>query len=92
MKKLLFGSYLLGLTALFAFTSLPKSSIEHHNYAKADFKLGVQMWTFRMFTFTDALNKVDSSGIKDIEQYMGQKLGGDMQGNFGLDMSAQDRA
>lgn len=91
MKKLLYGSFLLGLTALIAFTSFTKS-VEHHNYAKADFRLGVQMWTFRMFTFTDALNKVDSAGIKDIEQYMGQKLGGDMQGNFGLDMSAQDRA
>src|SRR5690349_14939428 len=33
----------------------------------ANFKLGVQMWTFNKFSFTDALNKVDSAGIKNIE-------------------------
>lgn len=57
----------------------------------AGFKLGVQMWTFRMFSFTDALNKVDSSGIKNIEAFWGQKLGDGMKGNFGGDMSAQDK-
>ncbi len=57
----------------------------------AGFKLGVQMWTFRMFTFTDALNKVDSSGIKNIEAFFGQKLGGGMQGEFGTKMSKATR-
>ena len=55
----------------------------------AGFKLGVQMWTFRMFSFSDALDKVDSSGIKNIEAFIGQKLGGDMQGSYGPDMSKQ---
>lgn len=57
----------------------------------ANFKLGVQMWTFRMFTVTDALNKVDSAGIKHIEAFWGQKLGGDMKGEFGINMSADDK-
>ena len=57
----------------------------------ANFKLGVQMYTFRMFSFADALNKVDSAGIKYIEAYWGQKLGGGMQGSFGPDMSADAR-
>src|SRR5450432_321995 len=57
----------------------------------AGFKLGVQMWTFRMFSFSDALDKVDSSGIKNIEAFIGQKLGGDMQGSYGLDMSKETR-
>jgi len=52
------------------------------------FKLGVQMWTFKEFTFTQALDKVDSAGIKNIEAFWGQKLGGDMTGNFGIDMNA----
>ena len=55
------------------------------------FKLGVQMWTFRMFTFTEALDKVDSAGIKNIEAFWGQKLGGDMPGEFGAGMSADTR-
>jgi sugar phosphate isomerase/epimerase len=57
----------------------------------AGFKLGIQMWTFRMFSFSDGLNKVDSSGIKNIEAFFGQKLGGGMQGAFGAEMSAATR-
>lgn len=56
------------------------------------FKLGIQMWTFRMFSVTDALNKVDSSGIKNIEAFVGQPLGGDMEGKFGPEMQADTRA
>ena len=57
----------------------------------AGFKLGIQMWTFRMFPFADALNKVDSTGIKNIEAFFGEKLGDGMQGNFGTEMSAESR-
>lgn len=55
------------------------------------FKLGVQMWTFRMFSVTDALQKVDSAGIKYIEAFVGQPLGGDLPGKFGPEMSADTR-
>ncbi len=57
----------------------------------ASFKLGVQMWTFRMFSFADALNKVDSAGIKNIEAFWGQKLGNGMTGEFGIAMSTDTR-
>ncbi len=57
----------------------------------AGFKLGVQMWTFRMFSFADALDKVDSAGIKNIEAFISQKLGGGMEGTFGFDMSKSTR-
>ena len=56
------------------------------------FKLGVQMWTFRMFTFAEALDKVDSAGIKNIEAFWGQKLGDGMTGEFGAGMNADTRA
>src|SRR3954447_2979808 len=57
----------------------------------SNFKLGVQMYTFRMFSFADALNKVDSAGIKNIEAYWGQKLGDGMTGEFGPAMNADTR-
>src|SRR5436305_13591979 len=57
----------------------------------AYWKIGVQMWTFRMFPFADALNKVDSAGVKYIEAFFDQKLGGGMAGNFGIKMSADTR-
>jgi sugar phosphate isomerase/epimerase len=57
-----------------------------------NWKIGVQMWTFRMFTFTEALDKVDSTGIKYIEAFWGQPLGGGMKDSFGIRMSADSRA
>jgi sugar phosphate isomerase/epimerase len=45
-----------------------------------------------MFPFVDALNKVDSAGVKNIEAFFGQKLGGGMPGSFGSDMSQDTRA
>ncbi len=50
-------------------TSQPKDSVVNTG-STAGFKLGVQMWTFRMFPLADALNKVDSAGIKHIEAFL----------------------
>ena len=58
----------------------------------AGFRIGIQMWTFRMFSFADALNKADSAGVKNIEAYFGQELRGGMKGDFGTEMSAGTRA
>ena len=55
-------------------------------------KIGVQMWTFRMFTFTEALDKVDSAGVKYIEAFWGQPLGGGMKDSFGIKMSDDSKA
>ncbi|HVM89584.1 MAG TPA: sugar phosphate isomerase/epimerase [Puia sp.] len=54
-------------------------------------KLGVQMWTFNHFPFVSALDKVDSTGIKYIEAFPGQELGGGMKGSFGIDMPDSTR-
>ncbi len=58
----------------------------------ADWKLGVQMWTFRMFPFADALDKVDSAGIHYIEAFWGQPLGAGMKDSFGIRMSDESKA
>jgi sugar phosphate isomerase/epimerase len=65
---------------------------EKITYGVKDWKIGVQMWTFRMFSFADALDKLDSAGVKYAEAFFGQKLGADMQGNFGFDMSLETRS
>jgi len=53
----------------------------------SDWKIGVQMWTFRVFTFAEALDKVDSAGVKYIEAFWGQPLGAGMKDSFGIHMS-----
>jgi sugar phosphate isomerase/epimerase len=72
-------------------STVKTDSISANNGSTSGFKLGVQMWTFRMFSFADALDKVDSSGIKNIEAFMGQELGGGMQGKYGFDMTKETR-
>jgi sugar phosphate isomerase/epimerase len=73
-------------------SSVKTDSVKVDAGSTAGFKLGVQMWTFRMFSFSDALNKVDSAGIKNIEAFIGQDLGGGMKGKYGLDMSKETQA
>lgn len=58
----------------------------------SNWKIGVQMWTFNHFTFTQALDKVDSAGVKSIEAFWGMKLGGNMKGEFGASMDTATRA
>lgn len=53
----------------------------------ANWKIGIQTWTFNHFTLAQALDKVDSAGVKDVECYWGQPLGADMKGEFGIKMS-----
>ncbi|MEO8763334.1 MAG: sugar phosphate isomerase/epimerase [Ginsengibacter sp.] len=62
------------------------------NDVTANWKIGVQMWTFRKFTFAEALDKVDSAGVKHIEAFWGQMLGGGLKDSFGINMSAESRA
>ncbi len=60
--------------------------------AAPNWKIGVQMWTFRMFPFSEALNKVDSTGAKSIEAFWGQPLGAGLKDSFGLRMSDASKA
>jgi sugar phosphate isomerase/epimerase len=54
-------------------------------------KLGVQLWTFRMFTIAEALDKADSCGIKYIEAFWGQALGAGTKDTFGVSMTQAGR-
>lgn len=56
-----------------------------------NWKLGVQLWTFRMFTMEQALQKVDSCGIKYVEAFWGQALGANTKDTFGVKMSQAGR-
>lgn len=56
-----------------------------------DWKLGVQLWTFHEFPFVTAIEKTDSAGIKFIEAFPGQPLGGNYKDTFGITMSADSR-
>ncbi len=58
----------------------------------ADWKIGVQLWTFHFVPFVVAIEKADSAGIKYVEAFPGQELGGGMKGKFGTDMTAEEKS
>ncbi len=56
-----------------------------------NWKIGVQLWTFRLFTQEEALAKADSAGIKFIEAFPGQVLDKTGKDTFGISMTAAGR-
>lgn len=58
---------------------------------KAGWKLGAQAYSFRLFSFADALRKIDSCGLKYVEAFPGQLIGGDLPGKMDFKMDATTR-
>ena len=90
---------LLPMAALFYLTACNNATAPQQAETSKDstdvtksWKLGVQMWTFHYFPFVTGIAKADSAGIKYIEAYPGQPLGGDMKDTFGIRMSAESKA
>jgi sugar phosphate isomerase/epimerase len=59
--------------------------------ADLGWKLGSQAYTFRLFTFFDAIDKIDSCGMKYVEAFPGQDIGGGMEGKMNYNMDAAKR-
>lgn len=62
-----------------------------NNNATANWKLGVQLWTFRMFTQAESLAKIDSAGIHYVEAFLGQPVDKSSKDTFGLNLSDNGR-
>ncbi|GAB4017232.1 sugar phosphate isomerase/epimerase family protein [Spirosoma koreense] len=58
---------------------------------KAGWKLGAQSYSFRLFPFAEALRKIDSCGLKYVEAFPGQTIGGGVDGKMDFTMDATTR-
>lgn len=58
----------------------------------SSWKIGVQLWTFRVFTQEEALAKVDSAGVKYVEAFWGQPIDKISKDTFGIRLSDSGRA
>jgi len=56
-----------------------------------DWKLGVQGWTYRKFTFCETLDQLSKMGVKYIEAYPNQPIGGGIKGSTHFSMDAATR-
>jgi sugar phosphate isomerase/epimerase len=62
-----------------------------HPEAKLGWKLGAQAYTFKQFTFFQAIAKIDSCNLSYVEAYPGQEIGGGIPGKMDYKMDADKR-
>ena len=82
-----FTKYLLSCLVLAGVSSYAQKTPED----KAGWKLGSQAYSFRLFTFAEALHKIDSCGLKYVEAFPGQTIGGGLEGKMDFKMDAATR-
>ncbi|MGC1243014.1 MAG: sugar phosphate isomerase/epimerase [Chryseosolibacter sp.] len=68
----------------------PSPTVEYPETALG-WKLGAQAYTFRLFSFFEAIDKIDSCGLKYVEAYSGQVLGGGLEGKMDYKMEPAKR-
>ena len=90
MKRHIFlkSALVLLMIVLFFSSFIKKSKTE-----KVGWELGVQSYTFHKFSFCEAVDKVHQLGLKNIEVYFGQSLGGGIEGtmDFKMDKATQKK-
>ncbi len=59
---------------------------------KPGLQLAMQAWTFNNLTFLEAVERTAALGVKLIEAFPGQKIGGDIEGSMTPDLDAAQRA
>lgn len=64
---------------------------QSHPEEKLGWTLSAQAYTFRLYTFAEALDKTVSAGLKTIEAYNGQTIGGGIDGNMSYKMDPANR-
>lgn len=72
-------------------TKSGSKSASGHPEAKLGWKLGSQAYTFKEFTFFDAVRKIDSCDLRFVEAFPGQAIGGGIAGQMGPDMDDATR-
>jgi sugar phosphate isomerase/epimerase len=56
-----------------------------------DWKLGIQTYSFRKYTFCETLDQLSAMGVETIEAYSKQPIGGGIEGNTSYTMDAATR-
>ena len=68
--------------------ALVSGAVTTASAASSDWKLALQAWTFNKDTFCDTVDKAKTLGLKYIEAFPGQVIGGDIDGKLTPDLDA----
>lgn len=92
MASSLFSLRRPGLLVLAAALALTPAVRSAESAAGPDgLELGLQCWTFRSYSFHETLDKAANLGVKYLQVYAGQTLGGGLAGEMGPDLTAEQR-
>lgn len=91
MKNNSFYLIALFISLLFSACSTTKQ-VAQYPEEKLDWKLGAQAYTFRLFTFAEALDKIGSAKMRYVEAFPGQTIGAGNQEKMNYTLSAEGRA
>lgn len=67
------------------------SFAQNHPEEKLGWELGAQAYSFRLYTFAEAIAKTDSADLSYIEAFPGQTIGGGIEGKMDYNMPAEKR-
>lgn len=70
---------------------LPQFSHAQTPEEKLGWKLGAQAYTFNRFTFFEAIDKIKECGLRYVEAFPGQTIGGGIEGKMDYHMPAEKR-
>lgn len=87
------AAYLLSMTFILSFILFATNANAQKKAPeeKLGWQLGVQAWTFNNVTFSEALEKINSIGLKYVEAFPGQTIGGGIEGKMDFDMPEATR-
>ena len=89
MKKI--NLVLLSLVLIFACSSFQLGTKTNYPEEKLGWKLGSQAYTFRLYSFAQALDKIDSCGLRYVEIFPGQVIGDGSTEKVGAHLSKEGR-
>jgi sugar phosphate isomerase/epimerase len=89
MKKLM--QVALACCCLVAVSCANYGAFAQNPEEKLGWKLGSQAYTFRLFTFFEAGDKIKSAGLHYVEAFPGQNIGGGIEGKMDFNMPADKR-
>lgn len=77
------------MKAIYIFFAVVLFSVK--GISQNDWKLAVQTWTFHKYSFLESVDKADSLGIRYLEVYPGQQIGGTIPGVFSYQLGKEER-
>jgi sugar phosphate isomerase/epimerase len=81
-------SCMVMLSMIVLFTGVHQMTNAQSRLHPRDWKLGIQAWSFHLNTLAEALDKMDSCGVKFMEGFPPQKIGAGIAGTMDYHMDA----